>query len=300
MSSGCWFVDLLKARNYDKYNNLIIIEGETGTGKSCMGLSLLQHLDAYAGAENLIFEKTEFYEALKKFRRGTVIWDEAGVYISHRKWLSEEQINIMQILQSFRYRKLNVIFTLPSAGYMDKVAREMCHFLINVQGRGVGQVYRIMKTAYQSWTYTPFMGVLYSQMPTAGLWDEFTKKHDAYIDNFIELSEKKSMAGVKRETERLEKTLKPEHTFEDDVDRAVLLLPEIVDTTKSTDHARIDVIKMRRILYDRLGVEIAQNRGYWIRDELLKKIHENNDALLKKLREKKKGMENPIGTPSGG
>ena len=299
MSSSCWFTDLLHARNNDAYNNLIIIEGETGTGKSCMGLSLLQHLDDYASVGNIIYSKSEFYNALKTFKRGTILWDECGVYISHRQWLSQEQINIMQILQSFRYRKLNVIFTLPSAGYMDKVAREMCHFLINMSGRGIGQIYRIMKTTYQSWTYTPFMGLLYSQMPTKMLWDEFTKKHDEHIDEFIRLSEEKSLAGEKKETENLERTMKGRRPLEEDVQKALLILPEIVDVTKDSDQGMIGVNNMQKVFKDRLGIQLAHNRSYHIRDELLNKLHENNDRLLVELRVKKKGMTAPTSVGTG-
>lgn len=286
--SECWFTDLCLARNNSEYNNLIIVEGEPGTGKSAFGCSLGQHLNPYFGAKHLVFTKREFYDALENFkgRRVTLMWDECGVYISHRKWLSDEQIRIMQILQSFRYRKMNMIFTLPSAGYMDKVAREMCHFVINLEQRGVGRVYRIVKTPYVSWTFTPFMGIVYSEMPTAFLWNEFVRLHTEHIDEFVIESKEKSIAQGKKEKRKLEKALQPELKHDQLLMIAKASLPQIVNVNRDTDQGLIKMDTLKQVVEASTGVPLAHTKAYSIRREVLEHLHNDNNKVLKDLRKK--------------
>ena len=172
---------------------------------------------------------------------------------------------------------------------MDKVAREMCHFVVNMQARGVGSIYRIMKTPYQSWTYTPYMGSIYSQMPTRMLEETFNKLHDEHIDEFIELSQRKSLAFEKREQEKLERTLKGKRPLEEDIKMAMMCLPEIVRVEKDSDQGLVSVIGMRKIFKERMNIKLPHNRSYHIRDELLARLHRNDDALLKGTSRKEGG-----------
>lgn len=236
----------------------------------------------------MIFTKDEFYEALETFKatRCTLVWDECGVYISHRKWLSEEQINIMQILQSFRYRKVNIIFTLPSAGYMDKVAREMCHFCINLGQRGVGRVYRIVKTPYISWTFTPFMGMVYSEMPTAFMWDEFVRLHTEHIDEFVVEAKEKSIAHGKKAKKKLEKILEGELTHKQLLVIAKASLPQIVNVNRDTDQGLIKIDVLKKVVKDSAGVQVPHTKAYSVRRELLEYLHDDDNRVLRILRKK--------------
>jgi ABC-type dipeptide/oligopeptide/nickel transport system ATPase component len=142
--SGC-FTHAIMGRVNIENNCLIIIEGETGSGKSCLGLSLCQHFDPYFNAQRIAFTSHEFLDLLPVVpHKGWILWDEVGVSLSHRKWQSEVNFSIMQVIQSFRYKFINVIFYLPSASYMDKVVREMCHYVLRLQERGVANLYRAL------------------------------------------------------------------------------------------------------------------------------------------------------------
>ena len=87
---------------------------------------------------------------------------------------------IAMVSQSFRYKSVNVIFALPLRYYLDKVPRELCHFGIMMQGRVVGAVHRIYKSAYVDLTYTKFLGTIFLQLPSKQLkyvYERMRKDH---------------------------------------------------------------------------------------------------------------------------
>lgn len=276
--SGGWFTKKVMGRVHTENNVLIIIEGETGSGKSCTGLALAQKFDPFFSASRIAFTGREFLEMLPEVpSKGWCLWDEVGVYLSHRRWQSEINIQIMQVIQSFRYKFINVIFCLPSASYLDKVVREMCHFVLRMQQRGVVKVYRISKSPYEGYTYTPFLGTLYVEMPTDNLYSQFRLLHTEHQERLYEDSRKRLEASAKKDSDRLEKALKPKETFESLKEKAMLILPQIVDTKKDTDQGLVNMPELRRIL------KLSHNKAYNLRKELLKEIHRDENKLLNKL-----------------
>jgi len=280
--SGGWFTRQIMGRVHTKNNCLIIIEGETGSGKSCLGLSLCQHFDPYFGAKRIAFTGKEFLDLLTEVpNKGWLIWDEPGVYLSHRRWQSEINIQIMQVVQSFRYKLINVMFCLPSASYMDKVVREMCHYVLRMQKRGQAKVYRIVKSPFEGWTFTPYLGTIHSEMPTTELFNEFERVRTEHQEALYEQSRKQMEASAKKQAEKLEQTLAPKRTWEDLKERAMLILPQIVNPKKDSDQGLIDMSEMRRIL------KIPHNQAYNIRKQLLRELHSDGNKLLRELRRKK-------------
>jgi hypothetical protein len=75
------------------------------------------------------------------------------------------------------------------------------------------------------------------------------------------------------------------------VEKALLILPEILDFSRSGIHGLIDVNKMKKVFKDRLGIELPHNMSYYVRGELLGRLKANDSALLKKLRVEKGGNQ---------
>lgn len=269
---GGWFTHAIMGRVNTENNCLIIVEGETGSGKSCLGLSLCQHWDPYFSARRIAFSSQEFLNLLPVVpHKGWVLWDEVGVWLSHRKWQSEANFQIMQVIQSFRYKFINVVFCLPSASYLDKVVREMCHYVLRLQERGIANVYRIKKSPYMGFTYTPFLGTIHSEMPTTMLWDEFRKLHAEHQERLYEESRKGLTVQERRKADQLEQALKPKDTFENTLEKAKLILPQILDEKKWSNQGRINVPEMMKLL------KVSQNTAYRIRRELLRDFDQQKE-----------------------
>jgi len=128
-----------------KYNRnvLLVIAGYTGTGKSWLAVKIASLLDPTFTKETMkdriITSPTAFLKILSneddsRLQKGMVIiFDEAGVGIPAREWASINNRAIDKILQTFRYRNLIVIFTVPMFSYIDTHARNLIHYYFETQ-----------------------------------------------------------------------------------------------------------------------------------------------------------------------
>jgi hypothetical protein len=132
----------------------------------------------------------------------------------------------MQVIRFFRYKFVNVVFCLPSASYMDKVVREMCHYVLRPQEKGIANAYRIKKSPYMGFTYTTFLGTIRSEIPTKSLWEEFRRLHAEHQEALYERSRKGITVSERRKEEQLAQALKPKATYEDLVKKAKLIMPQ--------------------------------------------------------------------------
>jgi predicted ATPase len=121
-------------------NALIIITGDTGTGKSYLAQKIANELDPDGFNENTLRERLvarpeQFMELVVKKRdtlkKGSVIiFDEAGTGLAARAWYSANNNAIDYILQTFRYQQLIVIFTVPNMSFIDTHARRLFHYYV--------------------------------------------------------------------------------------------------------------------------------------------------------------------------
>jgi hypothetical protein len=281
---GGWFTRKVMGRIYSKNNVLIITTGPTGIGKSYCSLKLCEMFDPKFDSGRIVFSMKEFLDLLPALpSKSFILFDECGVSIGHRTWLSPANMAISMVTQSFRYKYINVVFALPSRYYLDKVPREMCHYEIMMQKRGVGAVYKIYKSSFVDSTYTKYLGTLFLGLPSKDLTDEYEKMRAEHQDALYERLRKEQEVIVKKQEDKLEKALQPKRSFNGDVEKGMLILPQIVDATKDSDQGLIDVHKLRR-RFDSIGIKLAHNRAYNIRKELLRRLHANDNQLLKKLK----------------
>ena len=158
--------------------------------------------------------------------------------------------------------------------YLDKVAREMCHYLLQMRGRGLSNVYAIKKNPLSNWTYTPLLGTLYLKPPSKGLIDAYEKLRQEHMDAlFNSLGDQLKVMRLRKE-EKLRRALKPRYTFEQQVERARQILPEIYHPDRPLKKGRIDVNLMREKL------DIGHNLAYRIRARLLRELEDAKKAII--------------------
>lgn len=284
---GGWFTRKVMGRIYTKNNVLILVTGPTGIGKSYCALKLCEMFDPKFDFSRIVFDMKEFLDLIPVLpTKSFVLFDECGINIGHRTWLSPANMAISMVTQSFRHKFINVVFALPSRFYLDKVPREMCHFEIMMQRRGSGAVYKIYKSAFVDQTYTKYLGTLFLGLPSKDLCDDYEEMREENQNALYERLRLQQEVLINKQESKLQKALQPKRTFEDDVEKGVLLLPQISDLTKDSDQGLISVHEMRRA-FERVGIKLAHNRSYNIRKELLKRLHANDGELLKKLRAEK-------------
>lgn len=125
--------DRLHKRNQ---NYLAIVTGPTGSGKSYSALRLAELLDKDFNINRVVFSSDAFMQLLDEgnLKRGDIIlWDEAGVGISARAFMTVSNRVISYFLQGFRSLNIGVLFTLPTMSMIDVNVQRLAHAFIETK-----------------------------------------------------------------------------------------------------------------------------------------------------------------------
>ena len=159
-------------------NWLAIVCGDTGSGKSEFAISLGENIDPNFSIDNIVFETKEF---MKIANPGTlpkgscVVWDECGVGMPARAWMTLTNQLTGFILQTFRHQNLAVIFTTPSLDFIDIQARKLFHNYF--EPKYIDRKKERVVAKMMDMQNNPQMGKIYMKYPVIDLNDgqgEFT------------------------------------------------------------------------------------------------------------------------------
>jgi len=178
----------------------------------------------------------------------------------------------MEILQSFRYKQVNVIFATPSARYIDIAVRQRVHYLLNMEYRtethAVATVYKILKPTWKGEPWRKKMGVLYIQPPTQQLWRKFEKLRDQHQEALYEKIRKRQKKEAVEEEQKLEEASRGKLSFEEGVDLLRKNLPKYLNPEKMKKKWS-GAIKVSKFMRD---FDIKQNTAYNIRDAIIEEL----------------------------
>ena len=132
-----FFINYIWNRLYKQNKNcLIVITGETGSGKSFSSLKLGELISDDFNINNVVFTAEAFTSLLKSgtLKEGSVVvWDEAGVGLNSRLFWSVLNQAIFFIMQTFRADNIVCILTTPDISFIDVGIRKLMHFKVEVQ-----------------------------------------------------------------------------------------------------------------------------------------------------------------------
>jgi hypothetical protein len=196
-------LNMIKQRVLTNKNWMVLIQGETGVGKSYVALRLGEIIDKNFSVDNVVFTPTEFSKLLEAgtLKPGSVIiFDEAGVGMSSKEWATRSNKLISNITQTFRTNRLIVLFTLPSGRYLDSSIRNIFHALIEPLGVEPGttknafKLLKIEQNYRQNKTYYPYYrfkdsktgrfykyAIIRIGKPTDKLCEAYEKKRGSYL-----------------------------------------------------------------------------------------------------------------------
>lgn len=132
-----WIADTIRERIREKNKNAIcVFTGETGSGKSYSALRLGEIVDKEFSLDHLVFRPLDFLDLVNSSALETgsvIVWDEMGLGMPAREWNSLFNKSIGYVLQSFRFRNLCLLMTVPDQAFIDAQARALFHYLFEAE-----------------------------------------------------------------------------------------------------------------------------------------------------------------------
>lgn len=115
-------------------NNLVVVVGKTGSGKTWSAVSVCEKIAEKNGVpftiENIIFnlgDLMRFINSPKAVKGASIIFDEPQVTISSKEFMSQANKVFNYLLTTFRHKNLNLFFCTPYEDLLDKTSRKLFH-----------------------------------------------------------------------------------------------------------------------------------------------------------------------------
>ena len=174
----------------------IIIEGQAGIGKSWFALKLAEKLDKTyltephkAVKDKVFFTAADYLNAVTSQPPNAVlIYDEAGQTWHHREFMSEANLILSKTMIGYRFKRFITILCIPTIEMIDKDARALSQFLVNVVAHGKCEVYKTVTAKFGGalW-YKTVMDVLTSGTPNVKLRNAYEIKKRETQDEFYKM-----------------------------------------------------------------------------------------------------------------
>lgn len=155
--------------------------------------------------KNIVFTISEFLERVGEFGKNEkcsiLIFDDAGLKYSSSRWFDELNQILGYTLQSYRYRIINVFFTIPVLKWLDRIGRGMLHGRIELKSIGNGAYYKTSYNQFNDKIYNRRTCLIKFNLPGNALINKYEeKKH-----NFLQIEYNGYLQEAKqREMQKLE------------------------------------------------------------------------------------------------
>ena len=124
-------VSYIRRKRDGNHSPVIVILGETGSGKTCFGINLALALNPeWRPEENLFVSLPELTKKVITSKKQIIIMDEAGIHLNAKRWYSDFNIFFSQIIQTQRYRNNIYIIILPHILFLAKDHRRILNIKI--------------------------------------------------------------------------------------------------------------------------------------------------------------------------
>jgi len=248
-----------------------VVTGGVGEGKSYSTLVLAELLDKHFTIDNVCFSPKEFTEAVHnlKGKGRVIIFDEAGILLSARKWWSITNMMINEVLQTFRYKNPIVFFVLPDFSFLDKSARKVVQALGIVSRRGnnapVMRLHHLSFDRKEGKIYYPhpvirpngerkykLESLVMNTLPSPAIVEAYETKAKAYKDKLQERN-KLNFEAIEMDEVRKSRTL------QDDIQHVIKHMDAFVNK-----RGKLDVNFIRN------GLDISYAKAKYVKSKLEK------------------------------
>lgn len=126
------WIKYIKRRINNNKNFLCMVTGPTGSGKSWATLSICEQLNEDFSVGRIVFKGSELMVLINskelEHKKGiAILWDEAGIGLNAKNFMSVANRVLNYLIQTFRHRNFILFFTSPHIDFLDSATRKMFH-----------------------------------------------------------------------------------------------------------------------------------------------------------------------------
>ncbi len=279
------FFEEVAARVRNNRSCIISIVGPAGEGKTYAGMRLGQIFDKKFSCQSIVLERDQFLFLIgadSPLKRGQVIIiDEAQYAAGSRRWYEQIQKDMMEAIESIRSQGYIIIIIALHLNLLDVIIRKyVLNFMIHIDERGSGTIYRLFTPKFTNKMYHPRVGGLRVMLPDfekCAHPDCLRCKHRHKCMTIRAIYERKKRkfldSKYKRSRERIEDRRRKEKHMPDTT--LVKTLHEKKSEIIRTTHGRLDLTAIQVLLQEEHDVDV----GY--RSKIIRAKFEQTYPLLK-------------------
>lgn len=147
--NSAWLLQYIHKRIDENRNFIAIFTGDTGSGKSYSAMRLAERVDPNFSVDRIVFTVTDFIHLINSDlpKGSVVIFDDAGLGINARLWQEQSNKLFGMVIQGFRYKQINVFFTVPKLFFIDRQSRNLAHMRFqSTKKQGLMKAYLIIES----------------------------------------------------------------------------------------------------------------------------------------------------------
>jgi hypothetical protein len=164
-------LDDIQNRRKNVKQNMMIVVGSPGEGKSYFALRLAEIFDRkFVAEEQIVFERGHLLRLIgpnSPLRMGQVILiDEAQFIAGARRWYEDIQKDVMEHIEAIRSKGFIIIIVALHINLLDKIIRQyvLSHMVI-MKKRGLGTFYKLWTPPFGDKLFRKRLNVVSLQIP---------------------------------------------------------------------------------------------------------------------------------------
>jgi hypothetical protein len=142
-----------------------MVLGTTGSGKSLTAIKFCKEIDPTFSVKRIVLEPEDFVDLINAdIQPGSaILCDEIGSWLSAREWYSLQNKLMSIVLETYRFKRLAVFWTVPNVRMVDVNLRDLCHAIIETVQ--VDRKNNICQCKFKYRTANPLTGKSYYKFP---------------------------------------------------------------------------------------------------------------------------------------
>ncbi len=149
----------------EERNYLCIFMGKTGSGKSLSAITFALRNDKTFNLDRIVFNEDDFMTLIKKdLPHGSfILADEIGSWLPAREYMTITNRLLSYVIQTFRYKRLGIIWTVPLNRQVDLTLRSMADATIETVK--IHRKTQEVECKYKNVDVNPMTGKVYHRFP---------------------------------------------------------------------------------------------------------------------------------------